>query len=90
MVAASLLAPVLYFAVFMLVAMSFQIIYPWSGFVTWGFVSAAVVVGAILLHRRGPRDWYLRGAAWGLVAVVLATCFFGYIVGQFVHVMKDF
>jgi hypothetical protein len=48
---------------------------PLVAYIVGGTVSAAAIVAVILLQLRGPRDWYVRCAAWGLLLVVLWTSY---------------
>jgi hypothetical protein len=80
--AAIVAAPVVYLGVSLSVAVSFEVLYPVSGFITCAVVSVAAIVAVILLERRVPGDWYLRATAWGLLLIILASCYSGFVVGQ--------
>jgi hypothetical protein len=49
-------------------------------YIAGGVVSFAAIAAVIQLQLRGPRDWYLRGAAWGLLLLVLFTSYFAVFV----------
>ena len=62
--------PFLYFGVY-----TVGLFGPHFAYILGGTVCAAAIAAVALLQWRGPRDWYLRGAAWGLLLVVLVTTY---------------